>query len=96
MSNGEQWDFFKRIENLEETTKGLQGIEATAEENRALLVVTFWLAFTAIFDHYPYAARTGKDEIKLALKDQVSQQLLDILEDIMLKQCETFETRGRR
>lgn len=89
MSNGEQWDFFKTIEN---TAKGLEAVEATAQENRTILLVLFWLAFSARFEHTPKIARAAKDKIMLALKDLgLSQNMLDVLEDIMLKQCDSFE-----
>lgn len=94
MSNGEPWEFFKTIEN---TAKRLEAAEATAEENRALLVMTFRLTFFAMFSHTPKLARAGKDDIMRMLKDLgLSQQMLDILEDDMLKLCETFETLGKR
>ena len=96
MSNTEEFEFFKRIEDLEKTTKALEATEATARENRALLVVTFWLASAALLTQAPKLAREGKDIIISKLKDLgLSRQLLDILEDYMLKVCESLEARGR-
>ncbi|MCK4387691.1 MAG: hypothetical protein KAW00_02865 [Dehalococcoidia bacterium] len=93
MSDGESWEFFKTIEN---NVKRLKAIEATAQENRTILLVLFWLAFTARFEHTPEIARAAKDKSLLALKDLgLSQSMLDALEAIMLKQCDTFEARGK-
>lgn len=92
MSNGEEWEFFKTIEN---NVKRLEAIEATARENRTILLVIFWLAFAARFEHTPKIARAAKDRIMLALKDLgLSQNMLDTLETIMLKECDRFEARG--
>jgi len=97
MSNGEEFEFFKRIEDLEEITKGLEATEATARENRVLLVVTFLLTFVALLTHSPKSTREAKDIIMSMLKDLgLSRQLLDVLEENMLKRCERFETLGRR
>jgi hypothetical protein len=68
MSNSEQWEFFKRIEDLEKTTKELEITEATARENRTILFITFYLAFAAVFNAIPHEARAGKDQIILTLK----------------------------
>lgn len=68
MSNGEPWEFFKRIEDLEETTKGLEATEATAHENRAILLLIFALAFAAFHESAPHMARVGKDLVMARLK----------------------------
>ncbi len=97
MSKKKEYDIFGRIEGLESITKGLETTEATAKENRAILLLTFRLTFVAMFTHIPKLARAGKDDIMRMLKDLgLSQQMLDILEDDMLKLCETFEAVKRR
>jgi len=94
MSNGEQWEFSKRIEDLEKITKRLETTEATAEENRTVLLMITMLAFGAMFQTNPHAARAGKDVIIRGLKSMgLSQQLLGTLEEIMVHQCESFEAR---
>jgi len=97
MSKKKEWQFFSRIEELENITKGVEATEATARENRAILLLTFWLAFAAVFGHTADIARGSKDNIMSMLKGLgLSQQLLDALDKIMLKQCEIFEAVKRR
>ena len=97
MSDTEEFQIFKRIEDLEKTTKALKATKATARENRALLLMTFWLAFAAAFGPVPHLARASKDDIIHTLKGLgLRQQVLDALNEIMLKQCEIFETAKRR
>jgi len=97
MSKKKEWQFFNRIEELENITNGVEATEATARENRAILLLTFWLAFAAVFNLVPHIARASKDDIMSMLKGRgLSQQLLDALDEIMLKQCEIFDKQGRR
>lgn len=92
MSNGEPWDFFKTIEN---TAKGLEATEATARENRAILLLTFALAFAAFHESTPHTARAGKDLVIARLKKiPLSKQIVDALEETMLGVCDVFERRG--
>ncbi len=95
MSNTEEFEFFKRIEDLEKTTKALEATEATAQENRRVLLLTFWLAFAATFGTVPHIARATKDQAMAALKKtHLSKQMVDALEETMLDVCDAFERRG--
>ena len=38
MSKKKEWDFFSRIEELENITNGVEATEATAKENRDVLL----------------------------------------------------------
>ena len=92
MSNGEPWEFFKTIEN---TAKRLEATEATAEENRAILLLTFALAFAAFYESAPHTARARKDLVMARLKKMpLSQQIVNALEEAMLAACDELERRG--
>ncbi len=92
MSNGEPWEFFKTIEN---TVKRQDATEATARENKAVLLATFWLAFAAFHVGTLHAARVNKDVIMAMLKKTpLSKQMVNALEETMLDVCDAFERRG--
>ena len=96
MSNTEEFEFFKRIEDLEKTTKGFEVMKITAQENTTIAIVALYIAFCAFYFDSPHEARKGKDLIMLGLKRLgLSSQVLDKLEETMLGSCDALEKLKR-
>lgn len=45
MSNGEPWDFFKAIEDLQNAVKGFEATKATAQDTRLIAIMAFFYGF---------------------------------------------------
>ncbi len=92
MSNAE-WDFFKRIENLE---RDIEAAKPTLKDANTVAIFAFGLAFGAVAVHIPDQARRIKDSYKGYLKTSgVSPKTLDILERGMLEACDMAEKLRR-
>jgi len=92
MSNGEPWEFFGRIEDLENITKGLEATKTRARDNSLVGILAFGFAFLAFNKSAPHRARASKDELMpLLKKTRLSQPMLDALEQMMLIVCDTLD-----
>jgi len=92
MSNEESWNFFGRIETLEQTAKRFKATEAASEEAWKIALVAFHIAVGAMFLYVPQQARAFKDTIMSNLEHiDLSRQTLDALEQIMLDVCDSLD-----
>lgn len=97
MSNGEPWDFFKAIEDLQDTVKGLEATKARAQDTRLIAIMAFLMAFMAFYFRTPRIARQGKDSITSTLKAWgLSSRALNTLEIILRGACDELEKQARR
>ncbi|MCK4388320.1 MAG: hypothetical protein KAW00_06055 [Dehalococcoidia bacterium] len=88
MGNAE-WDFFARIENLEQDIKTAK---PTLKDANIVSMFAFGLAFGAVAVHVPDQARRIKDSYLGYLKASgLSPKMLDILEQAMLEACDMAE-----
>lgn len=83
-----EWDFFKRIENLELRTKG----KLTLADASMLGCLSFELAFIAEVSHFPQNARKYKDILIGRLRQWgFNKELLDGIETDLLKMCDEVD-----
>lgn len=86
-----EFDLFKRIENLEQRTKG----ELTIRDVSILSLLGLEIAFAAMSLHAPQFVRKYKDDFLRKLKEMgFNKQWLDILEEDFLDICEGVEKIG--
>lgn len=80
-----EWDFFKRIENLE-------GLKPTLADTSKIALVTFWLTFINMAAEHPSEARKIKDNaIALFELLGLSTKVLNSLKNFMLITCKGAE-----
>ena len=97
MSNGEEFEFFKRIEKLEKATKKLKFTETTAQDNSIIAMLAIYMAFYAFYFHTPNTARKYKDlAVSLTKEWGLSSGALSKLEQLLLLACDTLEKRANR
>jgi hypothetical protein len=84
-----EWDFFKRIENLEQD---IETAKPTLNDANTVATFAFGLAFGNMVIRTPKYAKKMKDECTQHLKTLgVSPKVLDLLEQFMLKACDIAE-----
>jgi hypothetical protein len=87
-----EFDLFKRIENLEQRTKG----ELTIRDASMLGLLSLESAYLAMSLHAPQLARKYKDNLLGKLKKMgFNKQWLDLLEADFLDLCEGVEKMAR-
>lgn len=84
-----EFDLFKRIENLEEKTKG----KLTFVDTSIMATMGLMLAWAAFSMHAPEYARKLKDNTLKGLKTAgLNKEALDVLEKLMSEQCDLWES----
>ena len=92
MSSAE-WEFFKRIENLEQD---IETAKPTLKDANTVALFAFGLAFGALTMRSPDHARKTKDSYLRDLKTlNLSPGILNKLEQVMLEVCDIVEPLSR-
>lgn len=88
-----EWEFFGRIENLEQE---IEIMHPTLKDAITLAILTYGIAFFAVALHSPEHVRRIKDSYMKELKTfGVSPGLLEMLERIMLGVCDIVEESSK-
>jgi len=91
--NVPEFDLFKRIESLEEKTKG----QLTAQDAAILAAISLEVAFRSAILHVPQHAREYKDNILGVLKRMgLNRKLVDILEEDFASLSNALEQQLRK
>jgi len=90
----EEWNFFRRIEDLEEKLEEIEG--QVPMEALPMVYYTFLMSFYALCLHDPGSARKYKGIILGGMRKRgFNPRLLEVLEELLNSVVEDFERRHK-